>query len=46
MMMMDIKNLNVTMKMCSNVFLNHDDYPFSELFNNVMIKWLRFLQFH
>ena len=46
MMMMDIKNLNVTMKICSNVFLNYDDYPFSKLFNNVMIKWLRFLQFH
>lgn len=44
MMMMDMKNLNVTIKICSNVFLDYD-YPFPKLFSNVMIKWLRFLQF-
>ena len=46
MMMLDMKNLTVTMKICSNVFLDYDDYPFSKLFNNVMTKWLRFLQLH
>ena len=46
MMMLDMKNLTVTMKICSNGFLDYDDYPFSKLFNNVMIKWLRFQQLH
>ena len=46
MMMIDMKNLNVTMRICWNIFLDYDDYPFTKLFNNVMVKCLRLLQFH
>ena len=49
MMMMDMKNVNVMMKIHSNVFSDYDDYTFSKHFNNVMlvmINWLRLLQFY